>query len=218
MSGLLPRLRCCVGVLGLLGACGCQHEERHCARCASLGTPVAGRVVAELPTAAKPAQVIATAELPSTTASVTMPVLPQPEVAHKGPVPDLHQAAKIDRETKSGPLLAAEQRVVPEPVEKTRKPPAMEPTASAQSLAVDFSSLSGILERGRKPNVWVLRYAPAESSDRFGGSVTLLLDEAEARRLSVGQTVRVEGGLLDPDAGGSRPGYRVTTIKAIPQP
>jgi hypothetical protein len=75
-----------------------------------------------------------------------------------------------------------------------------------------------VLERGRQPNVLVLRYAPPDAGDRFGGTVTLVLDQEQAAALRPGQAVRVEGALLDPEGGGSRPGYRVAGIRALARP
>jgi hypothetical protein len=91
--------------------------------------------------------------------------------------------------------------------------PVVKPEVPISTTGIDFAHLDGHLEAGRRLGTWCLRYAPADGNDRFGGSVTLLLDEKQRGGLQAGQHVYVDGELVDPQAGGLRPGYRVDTIK-----
>jgi hypothetical protein len=101
-----------------------------------------------------------------------------------------------------------------------------EPVASAPPVAVagtpyahaaDYSWLSGVVEKGRHQDV-LLRFAPEDVGDRFGGIVTLVFYDVEADRVRPGDVVRVEGVFLDPEAAAPHAGYRVSSVKPLARP
>ena len=205
------------GWLGLVFLLGCsQAPRRYSSCCASIGKPMPGRVVAATPVA--PAPKISTTEPPLSLTATPSPVLPTPVVAPPEEVPELHRVAKTERTTVAEASATPEWRGSSVRADRASKSPASDVPITVYSHAADYRWLSGVLERGRRRNTWVLRYAPEEVNDHFGGSVTLVLDEADTIGLTAGQSLRVEGALMDPDAGGARPGYRVTAAKAVVRP
>jgi hypothetical protein len=141
---------------------------------------------------------------PPLAVELTPPPPLKASIARSDEVPDLRGVARIDP-----PALPE-----PAPAPREHRTPAPESPPSTYAHAPDFSWLSGILEPGRTAKILLLRFS-TDDSDRFGGSVTLVLDEKQAVGLRVGQAVRVEGALLDPDADGLRPGYRVSAVKPL---
>jgi len=83
--------------------------------------------------------------------------------------------------------------------------------------APDYSWLIGELQFVHQRNVWKLRYAPVDTEDPYGGAVTLTNSNGTAS-YRVGQVVRVEGQLVDPDSHVPSPSYRVRSLKTIRQP
>ncbi len=194
-----------IGILGTALLSGCTAPYHRSCSCARIGTPVAGQIIVGTPGST-------TVEPPLSPTTAPTPALPPPVATHAEEPVQLYHVAKTETPTTTESNTAPNWHASTAPVEHERTTAAEAPV-TAYSRAVDFSWLRGVLERGRQPNIWLLRYAPADDNDRFGGCVTLVLDADDARTLQAGQTVRVEGALMDPDAGGSRPGYRVTTIK-----
>ena len=93
-------------------------------------------------------------------------------------------------------------------------PPVADTTANpGYAHADDYGSLTGELEHIRAKNVWRLRYAPADQEDRYGGSVQLVGDGLPPDCKS-GQVVRVEGQVMNPEAG-PRPPYWVRSFKLL---
>lgn len=216
------------GVVGSAVVLGCNSSPPRCSRCAALGTPAPMHVVAASPATARGlAGRPATAEPPLAVSAppagapiaASRPATPEPSLAVElTPPPPLK--ASIARSDDVVPDLRGVARLEPPASPEPVPAPPEHPTPGAESPATayahspDYSWLCGIVEPGRTPKVLLLRYA-AEDTDRFGGSVTLVLDEQQAAALRVGQAVRVEGALLDPDAAGLRPGYRVSAVKPL---
>lgn len=119
------------------------------------------------------------------------------------------------------PLTTATAKV------KVRKPQPMtvvsaKPTIPADSVVpagaryghdANYHYLVGTLEYSRIQEAWVLRYVSYEEEDRYGGCVTLV---APGRGITLkdGQTVRVEGALIDPNSQQLRPAFEVRAIRA----
>jgi hypothetical protein len=65
---------------------------------------------------------------------------------------------------------------------------------------------------------WRVRYANLDEEDPYGGSV-LLADQEEGsllQRFKAGQTVRIEGHLVKPDAREASPLYKLDSIATVP--
>lgn len=77
----------------------------------------------------------------------------------------------------------------------------------------NYHSLIGILDYSRIQQAWVLRYVSYEDDDRYGGCVTLVVPSSPMR-FKPGQTVRVEGELIDPESRQLRPAFQVQKIQA----
>jgi hypothetical protein len=206
MRHSLPWLMLGWGLPGTALVSGCCHTCQRCDTCARIGRPVRHESIT-----VSPVPGITYAEPPLIPTTTPSPTLPLPVATVTTETTPLHRVSKTE------PPLATEVNTAPE-WHSSSKPTHSEVPVSAFSHADDFSWIRGVLEQGRRPNIWLLRFAPVEVTDGFAGCVTLVLDEDNARNLQSGQTVRVEGALMDPDAGGSRPGYRVTAIKAIDRP
>jgi hypothetical protein len=73
--------------------------------------------------------------------------------------------------------------------------------------------LVGTLDYSRIQQAWVLRYVPLEQEDRYGGCVTLVLS-GRPMNFKRGQTVRVQGALIDPESQQLRPAFQVRDIRA----
>ncbi len=203
-----------VSLLGTVLVGGCNQTSFRRSTYAGIDAPLPGRVIA---VSSAP---IAVASVPKTM-QVQRLIPPTPPATPRPQPRELADSRRIERtDSTLAPeiALAPEWRASSTPAVPEPKPSHADVSTAAYSHAVDFSYVSGVLEHGRQPKIWLLRYAPAEVEDRFGGSVTLILDEADARLLRAGQMVRIEGALLDPDAGGSRPGYRVEKIEPNTSP
>jgi hypothetical protein len=83
--------------------------------------------------------------------------------------------------------------------------------------APDYCWLSGQVEYSRILGTWRLRYASVDETDRFGGSVTLV-ENTHVSYLRDGEYVKVEGHLINPNAEGSSPPYRIESFKVIDHP
>jgi hypothetical protein len=83
--------------------------------------------------------------------------------------------------------------------------------------APDYHWLSGQVEYSRILHAWRLRYASVDETDRFAGSVTLI-ENAHVGYLRDGEYVRVVGHLVNPDADGPAPAYRIESFHVIDNP
>jgi hypothetical protein len=77
----------------------------------------------------------------------------------------------------------------------------------------NYQWLVGTLDYSRIQRAWVLRYVPVEENDRYGGCVTLVTT-GRTMNFKRGQTVRVQGALIDPESQQLRPAYQVQDIRA----
>jgi hypothetical protein len=80
--------------------------------------------------------------------------------------------------------------------------------------APDYGWLVGVLHYSEVRGVWRLRYAGPDEEDRFGGSVTLV-GATPLPSLQNGQTVHVEGQLVDPTSWDPSPAYRLHSIQML---
>lgn len=78
----------------------------------------------------------------------------------------------------------------------------------------NYHWLIGTLDYSRIQDAWVLRYVSLEEDDRYGGCVTLVAP-GSSRNLKPGQTVRVEGALIDPSSSQLRPAFQVRSIRVV---
>lgn len=76
-----------------------------------------------------------------------------------------------------------------------------------------YHQLIGVLDYSRIQGAWILRYVSYDEDDRYGGSVTLVMP-SRMMRYRAGQTVRVEGELIDPESRQLRPAFQVRSIHA----
>jgi hypothetical protein len=76
----------------------------------------------------------------------------------------------------------------------------------------NYHWLVGTLDYSRIQDAWVLRYGSYEAEDRYGGCVTLVAP-GRGVALKQGQTVRVEGDLIDPTSQQMRPAFQVRNIR-----
>jgi hypothetical protein len=79
----------------------------------------------------------------------------------------------------------------------------------------DYTTLVGELHHNPRQNTWRLRYAGVGDEDRYGGSVTL---DGAGRMMSgfkSGQTVRVQGMLVDAESREISPPFRVRDIHPV---
>jgi len=77
----------------------------------------------------------------------------------------------------------------------------------------NYRWLVGTLDYSRIQQAWLLRYAPLEEEDRYGGCVTLVASN-RAMNWKPGQLVRVQGVLIDPDSQQLRPAFEVQSLRA----
>jgi hypothetical protein len=84
----------------------------------------------------------------------------------------------------------------------------------ACGYAIDHSWLIGRLHYDPARRTWSVRYASASSGDRFGGELELV-HTGPMVGFRTGETVRVEGQLIDPLPHQVRPSYRVRSLQAM---
>lgn len=190
-----------LGLLGLLLACGCRSSSRCCPVCdllppAETGTAAAtaGGAPALWQTANQPA----TSYLPSPPAGAPA-MSPQAQLASGGPSRRL-PALSVSLQTASRASVIA--AAVPAAHERPARPRfAHDPS---------YRWLTGTLAYSRADGAWLLRYASVEEDDRYGGVVTLT-DFGRAA-LKDGQTVQVEGRVIDPESRQLRPAFEVKAL------
>lgn len=217
--------------------CGCQHSKPCQATCCDaanavmMGAPVAAPVAA--PAGSAPA-----AEAP---APGSLPVMPgasmrpsdDPTASTAGPTaaPLLQTAVRPALPQAADPMLS----LAPPPYPSAAASPAMQQSAppmqpenqpsgpaaneeASEAPAPRFGHdpsyrwLVGTVDYCRIQQAWLLRYVPVEEDDRYGGCVTLLITDPKMS-LKPGQTVRVEGALIDPDSQQLRPAFQVQSMR-----
>jgi len=105
------------------------------------------------------------------------------------------------------------------------EPPTIQRTSLVQPLdrsnhyghAPDYSWVKGRLEYSAlHGGGWLLRYAPFDEDDRYGGSVLLDIDPG-SRGYKPGDWVKVKGQLVQPaaDSSRARPAYRVAEMSKV---
>jgi hypothetical protein len=88
-------------------------------------------------------------------------------------------------------------------------------TAPPYYNSADYSILFGVLDYNARRGTWRLRFADAAEEDRYGGSVTLDGVGRQMRDYVSGQSVRVEGALVDPESRDVSPAYRVREMRPV---
>lgn len=114
-------------------------------------------------------------------------------------------------------VVAKPKKTKPQPVTvvAAKKPMPTEaavPPGARYGHDANYHCLVGTLEYSRIQDAWLLRYVSYEEEDRYGGCVTLVAP-GRGIQLKEGQTVRVEGGLIDPESQQLRPAFEVRKIR-----
>jgi hypothetical protein len=156
------------------------------------GAPIAARTN-WAPAAAAPVKYVATYPALRPVVSTT----DKPSVTTTANYPQMAVAAAESSSTK--PTVASETSC---------------PDGSRYGHDQNYHWLIGTLDYSQIQEAWVLRYASWEEEDRYGGCVSLV---ASRRGIAFkrGQTVRVEGALIDPNSQQLRPAYEVRKIRVV---
>lgn len=195
MQRFLRHLWAGTGVFAALLTCSCQHHRCNCC-CSKCAAPATTMMGPPLASAARP--------VPAVAAPVQANATNLPAASPSAPV--FHTAAK---------------RSPAEPERNPDVPPALGspsegvPAQTSEHFGHDpnYRWLVGTLDYSRIQGAWLLRYMSYEEDDRYGGCVTLV-GAVPARSLKKGQTVRVEGSLIDPDSRQLRPAFQVENMRA----
>ncbi len=209
MRHLLLRVCLGTGAVGLALVLGCNHGQRPC-RCCS-NKPCCGGDGPVVPAPSDP-NVLAAARrgapdtLPPYMVKAATPPATQPPPAP--PLPPPVTESCVRQVGYAEPLRGGKEEVV-------KRRTFTDITANpAFGHAPDYSWLVGELQFLHVRNVWKVRYASLEDEDRYGGSVTLV-DAGTMTGFKDGQLVRVEGQMVNPDARGACPPYRVRSIQPV---
>jgi hypothetical protein len=177
--------------------------------------------VTSAPVAPKPAQVAVNPEQ-SAPPPAPVPVIVQKPVltergAARAPAPVIVQKPVL---TERGATPPPSAWVMPQAKPVTQAPAAAlatTDTATAPSYynSADYSILFGVLDYNARRGTWRLRFADAAEEDRYGGSVTLDGVGRQMRDYVSGQSVRVEGALVDPESRDVSPAYRVKEMRPV---
>lgn len=174
----------------ILLASGCQHNRPCCSNCAASSTVAMGAPVA------------------APEAASASPNLAAPPGANGVPGVDplLHQAPPSHSSANTPPALPSYEQG-----------PATASAAGGKfGHDAKYHWLVGTLDYSRIQEAWVLRYVPVEEDDRYGGCVTLVVS-GQMKNFKRGQTVRVEGSLIDPESQQLRPAFQVENIRIAQQ-
>lgn len=148
---------------------------------------------------------------PTTPQTGTLPTEQRPTTLPPAPT-----ALKTDKEVQ--PTAHVEPPAAEDKKEKVMRRNFADITAkSCYDHASDYCWLKGELQFVHSRNVWKLRYASVDEEDRYGGSVTLA-ETGSMGKFTNGQTVRVEGQLIDVDSREVGPTYRVRSIETLANP
>jgi len=195
MQRLLRHLWAGTGLFAALLTCSCQHHRCNCC-CSKCAAPTTTMMSPPLTSAARP--------VPAVAAPVQANATKVPAAVPSAPV--VHTAAK---------------RSPTEPERNQDVPPALgNPSEDTPALASErfghdpnYRWLVGTLDYSQIQRAWLLRYMSYEEDDRYGGCVTLV-GSIPAASVKKGQTVRVEGSLIDPESRQLRPAFQVDNIRA----
>jgi hypothetical protein len=164
--------------------CGCQHSQP-CQACC--GAPNAVRLGAPIATPAGAAGAGAAPAVGNVSAMPRASTVP----------PIIHTAAKPALPDPADPIFR-----------QTSAPP-----APRFGHDPNYRWLVGTVEYCRFEQAWLLRYVSVEEDDRYGGCVTLVASDPKIR-FKAGQTVRVEGDLIDPNSQQMQPAFQVQSLRA----
>jgi hypothetical protein len=190
MRRFMPHLWAGTALLAALLTCSCQHHRCCCSNCHA---PCAG-----------------------TMASFTAP-------ATAVAVPAQTNVAKSSAVSSQAPVVHTTAKQHPFNPQQNQDSAASlsESSENAQTPALErfghdpnYRWLVGTLDYSRIQQAWLLRYVPYEEDDRYGGCVTLV-GALPAKSLKSGQTVRVEGALIDPESRQLRPAFQVQNLRAL---
>lgn len=159
---------------------------------------------------------------------------PYKAAAAKAPPPAAKSAVITVSHEEAAPVAAAGPDLTPAdspaatdsaPLPQTVTAGHTMPTATASAApelvhvgfarAEDFSWLHGQVQYVRSTRSWRLRYADLSQEDPYGGSVTLT-PQLNIEGLQDGQYVLARGQLVNPQARGIAPAYRVDTLQLGP--
>jgi hypothetical protein len=173
--------------------------------------PTPDRASSALP-AAPPAAAIQQA---SYSAPAAEPDTPPPAEASAQPAPPPQAGDDTDQPTEVTPLLTG-VHIQPTTLDMVpgHGPPPEGPPTTCYGHAADYGWLTGEIYYLSSHKVWRLRYVAPGEDDRYSGTVNLTGDGLPADCRS-GQTVRVEGTLLDPESTARRPTYWVRHLTLL---
>jgi hypothetical protein len=132
--------------------------------------------------------------------------------------PKLPPAAST-KHTPAPPLATDYQQTTAPPLHFSTAKAAMPADTTIPEVAryghdANYHWLVGTLDYSRIQDAWLLRYVSLEDEDRYGGCVTLVAP-GQGVALKSGQTVRVEGVLIDPNSQQLRPAFQVRNIRVV---
>ena len=195
MRRFLPRWWLGTLLLFPLLTSGCQHTRPCCANCAAPSAVAMGAPAAVAPNAV-PVAAQKTAPPPGKTTPLVQTSAKPPSSFAADATPALGTHSPP-----SSRNLPQGSQVVPA-------------VATGPNFGHDpnYRWLVGTLDYSRIQRGWLLRYTPIEEDDRYGGCVALVAPDREMH-FKRGQTVRVEGALIDPESRQLRPAFRVQNVR-----
>lgn len=205
-----------VGVCWASVLAGCKHAEPKAAPCVNTHDCPSGKP-GDLQTVPTPTQ-------PTSPATPT-PAPRTPLVEGNNKPRDLFVTSVA--KPLATPLPAPQPAIVvppdvpatlPDIIVPSTEPAPTEPTPTAKSFkgdrASDYRWVVGEVSYSSAKKTWRLRYAGLDAVDVYGGSVTLTGTAEQFEQLRDGQTIRVEGELLQRDPM-TAPAYRVASLKVV---
>ncbi len=194
--------------------CGCQHNRSCCTPCGDAPAAVAMGVPVAATSDSAPAAADAVNGGETTpTQAPTAPTPAQPALPSTTD-PMLNFAPPAHPSDSSA--SAAMEQLSPASYQKaTTAAPAAASLPAGPHFGHDanYLWLVGTLDYSRIQQAWLLRYVPVEEEDRYGGCVTLVAANG-VLHFKRGQSVRVEGSLIDPESQQLRPAFQVRKIRA----
>lgn len=173
---------------------GCQHHRT----CCTNGTITPAATMAD--PVAMPSSTAAAGGTPA--APDTPPTTNTPPLMHTASLP-----GTPNKPPTAGQLTSMASPNVPTPPQSAATMP--HPRFDHDP---NYRWLVGTLDYSRIQRGWLLRYVSLEQDDRYGGCVTLVAPNQETQ-FKRGQTVRVEGSLVDPESRQLRPAYQVSNVR-----
>lgn len=201
-------------LLAVLLTCGCQHPRTCCSPCDANPVTMGAPVVAKEAPALTPAL-----DVPSGVGEAAAPaanIIP-PVVRTTANIPAVDPMLNLAPPPHSSLPSGAAARGQFDAISYQESPqtePAPRRLAGDGQFAHDanYQWLVGTVDYSRIQQAWVLRYVPVEEEDRYGGCVTLVTNRP--MNFKQGQTLRVQGALIDPDSQQLRPAFQVQDIRA----